>query len=84
MKKTEKNSIQVPLLDLKAQYQTIQAEIRQAIDEVLDSQAFILGPSVQQFEEQVASYLQCNGAIGVASGSDALLLSMMALGIGAG
>lgn len=74
----------VPILDLKAQFRRIEAEVRQAIDEVLESQRFILGPVVQRFEEQAASYLQCATAIGVASGSDALLLSLMALGIGPG
>ena len=77
-------TMKVPLLDLKAQYQRIGAEIRQAIDEVLESQQFILGATVRRFEEQAAAYLQCEAAIGVASGSDALLLSLMALGIGAG
>ena len=74
----------IPLLDLKAQYRTIKGEIRQAIDEVLESQQFILGPTVKRFEEQAVAYLQCGTAISVASGSDALLLSLMALGIGAG
>ncbi|MFQ5903996.1 MAG: DegT/DnrJ/EryC1/StrS family aminotransferase [Candidatus Binatia bacterium] len=78
------NPIKVPLLDLKAQYRRIRAEIRQAIDEILESQLFILGPVVQRFEEQVACYLQCGAAIGVASGSEALLLSLMALEIGSG
>jgi len=58
--------------------------MRQAIDEVLESQQFVLGPTVKRFEEQAVAYLQCGAAIGVASGSDALLLSLMALGIGAG
>jgi len=84
VKRAEIPTIKVPLLDLKAQYGRIQSEVRHALDEVLDSQAFILGPTVQQFEEQVASYLQCRAAVGVASGSDALLLSLMALGIGKG
>jgi len=84
VKRAETPNIKVPLLDLKAQYGRIQSEVRHALDEVLDSQAFILGPTVQQFEEQVASYLQCRAAVGVASGSDALLLSLMALGIGKG
>jgi len=74
----------IPLLDLKAQYRKIKSEIRQAIDQVLESQQFILGPAVKKFEAQAASYLQCEAAIGVASGSDALLLSLMALGIGPG
>lgn len=58
--------------------------MRQAIDEVLESQQFILGPVVERLEAQAASYFQSGAAIGVASGSDALLLSLMALGIGAG
>lgn len=84
VKKGKEPTIKVPLLDLKAQYQRIRTEIRQTLDEVLESQAFILGPVVQRFEEQVSSYLKCRAAIGVASGSDALLLSLMALGIGPG
>ena len=84
MKKAGEPTIKVPILDLKAQYQRIGPEIRQALDEILNSQAFILGPVVQQFEQRVASYLKCHASIGVASGSDALLLSLMALGIGAG
>jgi dTDP-4-amino-4,6-dideoxygalactose transaminase len=74
----------VPLLDLKAQYQTIRKEIRQAVDDVLESQRFILGPRVADFEKCVASYLDCKAAVGVASGSDALLLALMALDIGPG
>ncbi len=76
--------MKVPILDLKAQYQRIEPEIRQAMDEVLKSQQFILGKTVQRFEEEAASHLRCSYAIGVASGSDALLLSLMALGIGPG
>jgi dTDP-4-amino-4,6-dideoxygalactose transaminase len=82
--KAEEPIIKIPILDLKTQYRRIGTEIRQALDEILDSQAFILGPVVQKFEERVATYLQCHAAIGVASGSDALLLSLMALGIGKG
>jgi dTDP-4-amino-4,6-dideoxygalactose transaminase len=74
----------IPILDLKAQYSRICQEVRQAIDDVLDSQEFILGPAVAKFEEQVAAYFHGGTAIGVASGSDALLLSLMALGIGPG
>ncbi len=81
---SEALSLSVPLLDLRAQYQTIRKEIRQAVDDVLESQHFILGPSLASFEKQVASYLDCRAAVGVASGSDALLLSLMALDIGRG
>lgn len=84
MKEPREPTTQIPLLDLKAQYHTIRDEVRQAIDEVLESQHFILGPAVRRFEEEAASFLQCRATIGVASGSDALLLSLMALGIGSG
>ena len=76
--------MQVPLLDLKAQYATIKDEIKAAIDEVLESQYFILGPKVQQFEEEIAEYCNAQHAVGVASGSDALLLALMAIDIGYG
>jgi dTDP-4-amino-4,6-dideoxygalactose transaminase len=74
----------VPLLDLRAQYRNLQCEIQRAIDEVLESQLFVLGPAVRKFEEQMRAYLGCRHTIGVGSGSDALLLALMALGIGAG
>jgi dTDP-4-amino-4,6-dideoxygalactose transaminase len=74
----------IPIVDLRAQYSKIREEVRQAIDEVADSQQFILGPAVKRFEEQVARYLQCAFAVGVASGSDALLLALMALAVGRG
>jgi dTDP-4-amino-4,6-dideoxygalactose transaminase len=75
---------QIPLVDLRAQYAKLHSEIRQAVDEVLETQQFILGPAVTRFEEEMAAYLQCGSAIGVASGSDALLLALMALGVGHG
>lgn len=74
----------VQLLDLNAQYETIRCEIRAAIDEVLDAQHFILGPKVMGFERDCESYLRVPHALGVSSGSDALLLALMALGIGPG
>ena len=76
--------MQVPLLDLKAQYRTIRDEIRAAVDRVLESQYFINGPEVKQLEEAVAAYSSCKKAVGVSSGTDALLASLMALGIGPG
>jgi dTDP-4-amino-4,6-dideoxygalactose transaminase len=74
----------VKLLDLTAQYLPIRNEIRRAIDEVCDSQALILGPYVERFEKKLAEYCQTKHAIGVSSGTDALLCSLMALGIAPG
>jgi dTDP-4-amino-4,6-dideoxygalactose transaminase len=77
-------AMQVPLLDLQLQYQPLAAEIRAAIDKVCASQHFILGPAVRELEAAVAAYSQCRFGIGVSSGTDALLLALMALGIGTG
>jgi dTDP-4-amino-4,6-dideoxygalactose transaminase len=74
----------VPLLDLKAQYKTIKNEIDTAIAEVLESQHFILGPKVDQCEKAIAAYSNCAYGVGVSSGSDALLACLMAENIGAG
>ena len=71
----------IPLVDLKAQYRGIREEVRAAIDRVMDSQHFILGPEVDAFERELAAYTGAEFAIGVASGSDALLLALMALDI---
>lgn len=71
----------IPILDLKAQYSTIRDEIQAAIQQVLDSQQFILGAEVEALEKLLAEYCQCNYAFGVSSGTDALLLSLMAIGI---
>jgi len=74
----------VPFFDLTSQFQSIEEEIRSAVDGVFKTQQFILGPQVEDLERVVAQYCQTRYAIGVASGSDALLLSLMALGIGSG
>jgi dTDP-4-amino-4,6-dideoxygalactose transaminase len=74
----------VPFFDLAVQFKSIENEIKSALDEVFQSQQFIMGPKVQVLEEAMARYCQTRYAIGVASGSDALLLSLMALGIGMG
>jgi dTDP-4-amino-4,6-dideoxygalactose transaminase len=76
--------MQVPLLDLRAQYAPLRARIEQAIREVCDSQRFVLGPRVAQLERDLARYCQTAHAIGVSSGTDALLVALMALGIGPG
>jgi dTDP-4-amino-4,6-dideoxygalactose transaminase len=74
-------STKVKLLDLTAQYLPIRNEIRRAIDEVCDQQALILGPHVEKFERSVAAYCGTKHAIGVSSGTDALLCALMAMGI---
>src|SRR5436853_4364932 len=74
----------VPLLDLKAQYAAIKAEVEAAIAEVFESQHFILGPKVEQCEKAIAAYSECSHAVGVSSGSDALLACLMAENIGRG
>jgi dTDP-4-amino-4,6-dideoxygalactose transaminase len=74
----------VPLLDLRAQYANIRAEIREAIDRVCESQQFILGPEVTALEEEVARFCGVRFAIGVSSGTDALLAALMAIGAGPG
>lgn len=71
--------MQIPILDLKAQYNTIRGEIMQEIADVCESQMFCLGPKVAEFEENIAEYLGSRYAIGVSSGSDALLVSLMVL-----
>jgi dTDP-4-amino-4,6-dideoxygalactose transaminase len=74
----------IPLVDVKAQYEPLLPRIREAIDGVLESADFILGPNVGAFEGEAADYLGVREAIGVANGTDALVLVLDALGIGPG
>lgn len=74
----------VPLLDLKVHHEPLHQEIMAALEQTFQSQAFILGPDVGKLEERVASYCQAKYGIGVSSGTDALLIALMALGIGPG
>ena len=76
--------MQVPFLDLQAQYKAIQPEIDASVLRVLQSQHFILGPEVERCEQEIAEYCGCAYACGVSSGTDALLLALMAEGIGRG
>ena len=71
--------VAVPLLDLKAQYAGIREEIHDAMDRVLESQHFILGPEVVALEQEIAAYSGCKYGVGMSSGSDALLAALMAL-----
>jgi len=74
-------SMKVPLLDLQAQYRSLKDEILPEVDRLIDSQKFILGSSVEKLEAEIASYCCVEYGIGVASGSDALLLALMAAGV---
>jgi dTDP-4-amino-4,6-dideoxygalactose transaminase len=75
---------QIPLVDVKAQYGPLEDELKERIAEVLDSGRFILGPNVQAFEEEAAAYLGVEHAIGVANGTDALVIALDALQVGPG
>ena len=76
--------MRVPLLDLKRQFKDIKAEIMAATKEVFDSQRFILGPKVEELEDKIAAYCHCSYAVGVSSGTDALLISLMTADVGPG
>ncbi len=76
--------MQVPLLDLKRQYVGLEKEIVDEVLKVFRDQRFILGPQVEELEAQIAEYCQCKFAVGVSSGTDALLVSLMAAGVGHG
>jgi len=84
MTMTTKATMSVPLLDLKAQYADLKTEIDDAVRRVMESTRFIGGPEITGLEDEVARYSQCSNAIACASGTDALLVAMWALGIGPG
>src|ERR1700730_15260020 len=74
----------LPFLDLKAQFASIRNEVLDAVNRTLESQHFILGPEVEAFEKEISGLMCCSHAIGCASGSDALILALLALDIGRG
>jgi dTDP-4-amino-4,6-dideoxygalactose transaminase len=76
--------MKVPLLDLRAQHEAIRAEVAAAMARVVDSQHFILGPEVEALEREIADYSRVKHAVGVSSGTDAILVALMALGVGPG
>ncbi len=76
--------MKVPLLDLKLQYQSLKNEILPALHEIMETQQFILGPHVAKIEEEIAGYCESKHAVGVSSGTDALLISMMAIDVASG
>jgi dTDP-4-amino-4,6-dideoxygalactose transaminase len=78
------NTLRVPFLDLRAQYDTLREELRAAVDGVFERQAFVLGEEVAAFEHEMATFCEARHGVGCASGSDALLLSLHALGVGPG
>ena len=73
--------MQVPLLDLKAQLKTIEKDVKDAVNEVIDSTRYIMGPMVEELEAKIAEYVGAKYATGVSSGTDALLISLMALDV---
>ena len=84
MTASSKTTITVPLLDLKAQYETLRDEIEPVVRDVIESQWFIGGPNVSQLEEDISRYCRASHAVGCASGSDAILLALQTLGVGPG
>lgn len=78
------SEIKIPVLDLSPQYQSIKTEIQAAVNRVLESGQFIMGPDVKLFEQEIAEYLGVKHAIAVNSGTDALVIGLEALGIGSG
>ena len=81
---TTMNTDRIAMVDLRRQYQSLQDDIRKALDETLANGAFIMGPNVHALEEEIAAYLNVRHALGCASGTDALHLALRALNIGPG
>jgi dTDP-4-amino-4,6-dideoxygalactose transaminase len=81
---TQANLQPIPMVDLRAQFASIEREVRAALDEVLASQQFVLGPQLAAFEREMAQYCGLRAAVGVASGTDALMLGLRACGVHAG
>src|SRR5918911_3254366 len=81
MSTTTATKMQVPLLDLRKQHEELRDELREAVGRVLDSQQFILGEDVRLLEQELAAYTRARHAVGCGSGSDALLLALLALDI---
>lgn len=82
--KTQSEPAPVPFIDLVAQYQTIRDEVRSVVDDVFEAQSFVLGEDVSLLEDEIAEYCDARHAVSCASGTDALVLSLLALGIGPG
>jgi dTDP-4-amino-4,6-dideoxygalactose transaminase len=76
--------VKVSFFDLKSQFSSIEGEVKAALDDLFKTQQFVLGPDVEKLEQAIAGYCQAPYAVGVASGSDALIISLMALEIGPG
>ncbi len=76
--------MKVPLLDLRKQFESIKDEVVAVTEQVYESQQFILGPKVEDLEQKIAEYCRCKYAVGVSSGTDALLISLMTAGVGSG
>ena len=84
MEKMKGERMNVPLLDLSAQLRTIEKEVKVAVIGFIDSTRYIMGPKVEELESKIAEYVDAKHATGVSSGTDALLISLMALDVGAG
>jgi dTDP-4-amino-4,6-dideoxygalactose transaminase len=84
LQRTTRKSVKVPLLDLKAQYAPLRDKMRRVVDEVFESQYFIMGPAVAECEKLIADYSHSAHAVGVSSGTDALIMALMAEDIGPG